>query len=355
MDKVTPRRVTIAMTGVVALLFVMMGFSGCYTVKPGEEAVLQTFGAAHSRTITTEGLHWHWPGPVGDTTVVHTQKIRTAEIGFQTLPGGAIDPFTGQPWQRDLEQATMITGDLNLVEVQMVAQYRISDLRSYLFAADDPGVIFDYYNLDKSQDIQTNRSHPEGLPDGRTLQDALEIAMRRAMGQRTIDQALISEREVVEAETLIFAQDLLNQYRTGIQLVEVQLQEVKAPDAVQEAFDDVLRAREEKDTKINQALSFRSKVLPEARGTAQRLLREAEAYRATRISQAHGEVDRFLAILEQYESAPEIIAERMYLETMDRVLPVLQKVVVPEGSQPIIISDTGREIVPVIVTEEPQE
>lgn len=171
----------------------------------------------------------------------------------------------------------MITGDLNLVEIQFTAQYHITDLNRYLFAADDPGYRFQYADGDK---VQEHRSHQEGYPDGQSIRDALEIAVRRAVGHRTIDQALVSEREVIELETMNTAQQILDAYDTGLAITSIQLQEVKAPDAVQDAFDDVLRAREARDTRINEALSFESRVLPEARGDAERLRRAAEACRA---------------------------------------------------------------------------
>lgn len=349
-DEFRTSHLVAALVGLVALVVVLAVGSGIYTIRPGEEAAVQMFGAALPNTVTEEGLHWHWPSPIGRTTVVHTQKVRSTEIGFQTLPDEKLDMLSGKNWQRDLDQATMITGDLNIVEVQLVAQYHIADLLSYLFRADDPGVIFDYYAFDENGDVKTYQAHPQGLPDGRTLQDVLEIAMRRAMGQRTIDEALISEREIVEAETLAYAQVLLDEYKTGIQLDSVQMQEVRAPEAVQDAFDDVVRARAERDTRINEAEGFRSRVLPEARGEAEQYLREAEALQATSIAAAQGEADRFLAILQEYKSAPDIISERMYLEMVDAVLPGMYKIFVPEGAQPIIL--TGQQengAVPVVV------
>ena len=329
------------------LLFVVMVIMGCngfYQIKPGEAAALQTFGAAKAEPEDDEGLHWHWPSPIGKTTVVQVQKSRTAEMGWQTLPSGHIDSATGENWQRDLNAATMITGDLNLLETQLVAHYYISDLNSYLFGADDPGVRFRY------GDGRTHQSHNRGLPDGQTLLDTLEIAVRRSIGQKTIDQVLVSDRETIELETMRHAQDILNQYNTGLTITSVQLQEIKPPNEVQEAFDDVLRAREERDRRINEALAFESRVLPEARGEAEKIRKAAEAYKAQRINQATGESDRFLAILNEYKAAPEIIAERMYLETMDIVLPRTNQIILAGADTgPIIINngDSPRSVVPI--------
>lgn len=332
----------IALTLLVVFLIAIVVIQGCvgiYQVEPGEAAALQTFGAAKPEPVTDEGLHWHWPSPIGETTVVQVRKNRTAEIGFNTLPDGKINSDTGENWQRDLTAATMITGDLNLLEVQLVVQYQITDLNAYLFEADDPGVSFTY----TAGKTDTYDSHPQGRPDGQTLKDTAEVALRRSVGQRTIDQVMVLEREAIERETMEYAQELLDVARTGITITSVQIQEIKPPDEVQEAFDDVLKAREEKDTRINEALAFESRTLPEARGQAERIRKDATAYRAQRVNEAQGEADRFLAILEEYQSSPAIIAKRMYLETMDQVLPRTNQVLVAGADVgPLIINMDGR-------------
>ena len=329
-----------ALCVVVLLIATIMAISGFYTIKPGEAAAVRVFGAARAEPETNEGIHWNWPSPIGKTDVFQVRKNRTVEIGFQTLPDDQIDILTGEGWQRDIDSATMITGDLNLVEAQLVAHYYITDLNKYLFAADDPGVTFEY--LDDNSKIQSYQSHPVDRPDGQTIKDSLETALRRAMGQRTIDQALITDRETIEQETMEVAQEILTLNETGIQLTSVQLQEVKAPDTVQDAFDDVLRAREEKETRINEALAFESKTLPEARGEAEKLIQSANAYRAERIAAATAEADRFLNILHEYQADPNIIASRMYLETIDKILPRINPIVITTDNPPTIILDSGR-------------
>ncbi len=324
--------------GLLTFIAAMLMISGFYQIKPGEATAVQTFGAAKQEPVTSEGLHWHWPWPIGKTTTEQVQKSRTTEVGFQTLPGDRVDMLTGENWQRDYEAATMITGDLGLLETQLVAHYYISDLNAYLFQADDPGVVFNYPDGNR---VRTHRSHPREKPDGQTIKDALEVSVRRAVGQRTIDQALIAERESVEQETMEQAQEILNTYRTGLTITSVQLQEVKPPDEVQAAFDDVLRAREEKDTRINDALAFESKTLPEARGEAERIRKEAVAYRAHKVNAAEAEADRFKAILAEYQASPDIIAKRMYLETMDQVLPRVKQILVAGPEPTTIILNTG--------------
>ena len=319
-----------------AIIILMLAASGFYTIKPGEATAIQTFGAAWAEPETGEGLHWHWPWPIGRTTTIQVEKSRTAEIGYQTLPDGKIDGMTGENWQRDYRTATMITGDLGLLEIQLVAQYHISDLNAYLFEADDPGIRFEYLDGDRAKE---HRSHAEGFPDGQSIKDAMEIAIRRSVGHRTIDRALVAERETIELETREYAQQILDQYQTGITITAVQLQEIKPPDEVQAAFDDVLKAREEKETRINEALAFESRTLPEARGQAEKIRQEANAYKQERINAAEGEALRFDAVLNEYRASPAIISQRMFLETMDEVLPRTRQVLIPgEGTGPIILN-----------------
>ena len=332
----------------VIVLIVLVAASGFYQIRPGEATAIQTFGAARAEPAAQEGLHWHWPWPIGRTTTVQVEKSRTSEVGYQTLPDEKIDLLTGENWQRDLDAATMITGDLGLLEIQLVAQYYISDLNAYLFEADDPGIRFEY--IEANGQIKEHQSREENFPDGQSIKDAMEIAIRRSIGHRTIDRALVAERETIERETQEYAQDILNKYRTGLTITAVQLQEIKPPDEVQQAFDDVLQAREEKETRINEALTFESRTLPEARGESERIRQEAQAYKQERINAAQGEALRFESILDEYQASPEIISRRMYLETMDQVLPRTQQVLMPGGETGPIILNTGtgnNQVIPV--------
>ena len=336
---------TVGVMAITAAILLIGACTGFYQVQPGEAAAIQTFGAARAEPVSDEGLHWHWPSPIGRTTVVQVEKSRTTEVGWQTLPDGKIDFRTGENWQRDLDAATMITGDLNLLENQLVAHYYISDLNQYLFAADDPGYVFVYH--ENEDDTREHRSHSPNYPDGQSLKDALEIAIRRSVGQKTIDEALVLGRETIERETMEHAQGILNDYRTGLTISSVQLQEVKPPDEVQAAFDDVLQAREEKERRINQALAFESQTLPEARGNAERIRKEAVAYEAQRVNAAAAEAGRFLNILAEYRAAPGVIAERMYLETLDAVLPRTRQILAVGDGTIILNIDGSGQVLPV--------
>lgn len=334
-----------AVGGFIAAMAIALAISGFYQVRPGEAAALQTFGAARAEPVAAEGLHWHWPWPVGKTTVIQVSKNRKIEVGFQFLPEGVTDPETMENWQRDPKAATMITGDLSLLETQLVAHYVISDLNDYLFRADDPGIEFTYFDGRKHI---SHRSRKAGRPDGRSLQDALEIAMRRAIGQRTIDQALVQHREDIERETMETAQEIINSYHAGLRVTSVQMQEIRPPAPVQDAFDDVLRAREEKEKRINEALAFENQTLPVAEGQAARMRQQAQAYKATRIAEATAEADRFLNILAEYRAAPDIIATRMYLQTVDAVLPHTRQIILTGDPPPTLIlsADQSRSVLP---------
>ena len=338
-----PRLLRYSSLALVALIFLLWISGGLYQVRPGEAAAVQTFGAAREQPEAGEGLHWHWPSPIGRTQTLQVRKSRVAELGFHTLPEGRLSLQTGENWQRDPNTAVMVTGDLNIIEVLLTGQYHIKDLNKYMFEADDPGIEFVY--ADRDGDLRTHRSHPEGRPDGRTIQDAMEIALRQAMGARNIDQALVSERDVIAQEVKQGAQEFLDRWNSGLLLTTVQMQEIKPPDEVQAAFDDVLRAREERETRSNQALSYRSQRLPEARGEAERILKSAQAYHAQVTNRAQGEAEAFAARRIEYETAPAIIAQRMYLEMLESVAPGFA-LIINAAEAPVILNQAGGTLVP---------
>ena len=344
MDAAIATIVKAALGAIAAIILLVWLLGGFYSVRPGEQAALQTFGAARTPPESGEGLHWHWPSPIGRTHVVQVRKSRTTDVGFHTLPDGRISALTGENWQPDLNVATMITGDLNLVEVQLTGQYHIKDLNKYLFAADDPGIEFTYADSGGGQ--RAHRSHPAGRPDGQTIKDALEIALRKAMGTRNIDEALVQERDAVTEEVHQGAQATLDRWNTGLEITAVQLQQIKPPDEVQAAFDDVLRAREERDTRINQSLTYRNRVLPEARGEAEQIVKAAEAYSAEVTNRAQGEADAFTARRIEFETAPDIIAQRMYLEMLESVAPRLNFIINQDAEAVVILNQSGNRITP---------
>ena len=265
----------------VGLIIVIWAATGIYTTSPGEQAVLRLFGDAQDTPVTQNGLHWWWPGPIGNKDVVRTDLVRRLELGFRSADGVANTPVP--------VEAQMISGDLNIIDVQMVVQYDIKNLSHYLFKVDDPG-----------EDAGDQRNIPAGRPDGRTLKDATEAALRLVVGQRSLAEVLAEERVNLELDTGVKLQEILDGYQTGINIISVQLQKVEAPAEVQAAFNDVLQARQDKVTATNQAQAYENQVIPEARGRAEQIIQPAEAFKRARIERAQGEADQFLSILAQF-------------------------------------------------------
>ena len=271
----------LAVVLVVGLIVVIWAATGIYTTSPGEQAVLRLFGNAQDTPVVQNGLHWWWPGPIGKKDVVRTDLLRRLELGFRSADGVADTPVP--------IEAQMISGDLNIIDVQMVVQYDIKDLTHFLFRVDDPG-----------EEAGPSRSIAPGRPDGRTLKDATEAALRLVVGQRSLGEVLAEERVNLELDTGTKLQEILDGYDTGINIVSVQLQKVEAPAEVQAAFNDVLQARQDKVTATNQAQAYENQVIPEARGRAEQIIQPAEAFKQARIQRAQGEADQFLSILAQF-------------------------------------------------------
>jgi len=287
---------------IIGLLWAASGF---YTVGPTEQAANRLFGKFSG--LQGQGLHWYPPSPIGKVDVEAVDLIQTMELGFRS------DPL------RDVQiEAEMITGDLNIVDVQLVVQYRISDLEYFLFNVDDPG--------------DPDRDEREGRPDGRTLKDATEAALRQVVGQRSIDDPLRVAKVAVQDDTKVLLQAILNDYKTGIEIVAVQLQTVRPPDVVRDAFDDVNRARVDRETRINEALAYEQDQLPRARGAAAQVVQASEAFKLARVARASGEAAEFLAVLAEYELSEDVTRQRLYLEAMEEVLPNIQLFVIDEGA-----------------------
>ena len=266
---------------IIGLIIIIWAATGIYTISPGEQAALRLFGAAQSSTVTETGLHWWWPSPVGNRDVVQTVETRRMELGFRSGEGGAITPVA--------VEAQMISGDLNIIDVQMVVQYNISNLNNFLFRVFDPG-----------ENDGAQRDIPPGRPDGRTLKDATEAALRLVVGQRGLGEVLAEQRTELEISTQEKLQEILDDYEAGINVLSVELQKVEAPEDVRAAFNDVLQARQDKVTATNLAQAYENQVIPEARGRAEQIIQPAEAFKRARIERAQGEADQFLSILSQY-------------------------------------------------------
>ncbi len=327
--------VGLAVVLIVGLIIVIWAATGIYTISPGEQAALRRFGAVQGVPVVETGLHWWWPGPIGKKDVLLTSETRRLELGFRSAEGVNDTPV--------LIEAEMISGDLNIVDVQMVVQYDIKNIVDFLFRVSDPG--------------DPDRGIAAGNPDGRTLKDASEAALRLVVGQRTIDDVLTARREEVQAATKLRLQEILDSYGTGINVQNVQLQDVKAPEEVRDAFDDVLRARQERDTRINQARAYENDIIPRASGNAERIKREAEAFAESRVARAEGEAQQFTSILEEYnrsEVSQDVTRQRLYLEAMEVILPNINKIIIsPEAETVLVLGGSGG-LVPLPIGPSPQ-
>jgi len=303
--------------GLIGILFLVMiviaivwAGTGFYTVGPDEQAVLRFFGKEAG--TASGGLHWYYPSPIGKRNVVAVTTTRRLELGFRS---GA-DGFTVA--QSMTNESLMITADVNIVDVQAVIQYKISNLPNFLFNVDDPGDV--------------DRGIPAGQPDGRTLRDIAESALRQVVGSRNIDDVLTTEKEQVQTDVLFIMRQLTQEYESGIDVLQVLLQNVNPPLEVQSAFEDVVRAREDKERLINLAEAYQASEIPKAIGEAAKVTEAAEGFKTGRIARAQGEADGFEAILEGYLLSPDVTRQRLYLEAMEEVLPGITK---------FILSDSG--------------
>ena len=319
-DRGGDRAIALIALAILGLSLVLWLATGIYTVGAGEKGVLRTFGKVTG--TTAPGLHWHWPAPIGTRNVEDVEKIRSMELGF-SVRGGITRAVN--------DEARMIAGDLNVVDVPLVVQYQIRDPVAFLFNVADPGE----GAPNRSEDIALGR------PEGRTLKDATEAALRLVVGQRSIDDVLTTKKAEVQANTKELLQQILDSYGTGIQVTRVDLQDVKPPDEVRPAFSEVLRARQEKETVQNEATAFEREIVPRAEGEAEKILRDAEADRERRVAEAEGEAGRFLAILGQYKKARDVTRQRLYLEAMEEILPGITKFIVSPGAEGTIILNAG--------------
>ncbi|MBC2770277.1 FtsH protease activity modulator HflK [Pusillimonas minor] len=282
---------------VVGGLVVLVGLwlaSGFVVVQEGQVAVVTKFGK-YVKTLNP-GLQWHLPYPIEDHQTVNISQLRTFEVGFR-----------GSARNKVLAESLMLTTDENIVDVQYVVQYRLmpNGAPDYLFKTSDP---------DES------------------VRQAAETAMRDVVGRQPMDSVLYSARTQIAADVQRLAQEILDRYQTGIQVSTVAIQNVQPPEQVQAAFDDAVKAGQDRERQINEGNAYASRVLPEAQGQAARLVQEAEGYRVSVVSRAEGDSARFSSIEAEYAKAPDVTRERMYLSTMQSILEKSSKVFIDSES-----------------------
>jgi len=275
--------------GVVVLIWLGTGF---FIVQEGQQAVITQFGKYHS--TVGAGFQWRLPYPVQRHETVSVTQLRSVDVGRD-----AIVPATG------LRESSMLTEDENIVDIKFVVQYRLKDAREFLFESRDP--------------------------EGAVLK-AAETAVREVVGKMKMDAALVEERDQIAPRVRTLMQTILDRYSVGISVESINLQMVRPPEQVQAAFDDVLKAGQERNRAKDEAQAYANDVIPRARGAASRLNEEAEGYRARIVAQAEGDAQRFRSVLVEYQKAPQVTRDRMYVDTMKEVYANVSKVMVDAKS-----------------------
>jgi membrane protease subunit HflK len=284
---------------VVAVALVLWVITGLYRVQPDQQGVVLRFG---EWVDTTEpGLNWHIPYPIESVVTPSVTEIQQIEVGFQTIGERGRTQKRG----RD-EESLMLTGDQNIIDIEFTVQWKIADAGQFLFNIRDPE---------------------------QTTKIVAESTMREIIGQTDIQPALTEARQDIELRTRERLQTILNSYEAGIEITQVQLQDVQPPAQVIDAFDDVQRARQDLDRLRNEAEAYRNDILPRARGEAVRQVQNAEAYKERLENEAEGEAQRFLSVYAAYKQNPQVTRRRMYLETLQEVLGRTDKVIMDTGVQ----------------------
>jgi membrane protease subunit HflK len=296
----------------VPFLLILWILSGIYIVGPDEQGVVRRFGKVVR--IAEPGPHYHLPSPIEKVDKPKIQQVRRIEIGFET-----ISPGPPARYKFHEEESLMLTGDEQIIDAQVIVQYKIKDAADYLFNV-------------------RNLEGPQG-----TIKDAAEVALRQVVGQRPIDDVLIREKLQVEIDIRALLQGIVDGYESGVRIIEVKLQTVQPPKEVAASFSDVVSAKEDKEKLIQEAQGYKEDIIPKARGQARSIVLEAEGYKEEKIKRAQGDVAKFLAVLKEYEKAKDVTRKRLYLETMEKVLPGIKKF--------IIDSETGEGLLKLLPLE----
>lgn len=284
--------------GLVAAIVVLIWLgTGFFIVQEGQQAVITQFG--RYKATVGAGFNWRLPYPIQRHELVYVSQIRSVDVGRDSIVKA-----TG------LKDSAMLTEDENIVEVKFAVQYRLKDARQYLFASKDPSA---------------------------AVVQAAEAAVREVVGKMKMDSALAEERDQIGPRVRDLMQNILDRYGVGIEVVGINLQQsgVRPPEQVQAAFDDVLKAGQERERAKNEAQAYANDVIPRAVGSASRLTQEADGYKSRIIAQAQGDTQRFKAILAEYQRAPQVTRDRMYLDAMQQIYSSVTKILVEtrQGSQ----------------------
>lgn len=294
--------------GIIPALFLAVAvYTSVYTVQAESQGVVQRFG----RYVKTAepGLRFKFPFGIDRVSHVPVRRQLKQEFGFGTT--GSTNPT--QTSDEQIEERGMVTGDLNAATVEWVIQYRVRDPQLYLFKVRDPGL---------------------------TLRDISESVMRSVVGDRTVDEVITIGRQEIESDALAQLQDQVNKYELGLSIDQVQLKNVNPPQPVQPSFNEVNQAQQEREQMINVANGEYNKEVPRARGEANQKMQAAEGYALKRVNEAEGDVSRFNAVLSEFLKAPEVTKQRIYIETMQKVMPAM--------GRKIILDDSASQVLPLL-------
>ena len=291
----------------LALIAVYAAFTSFYTVESEEQGVVLRFGKYH--TTTEPGLHFKLPFGIDQAQMVATRRQHKEEFGYRTRSSrpGQPSQYLSSDFQ---EESLMVTGDLNAAEVEWSVQYLIRDPRAFLFNVREPVA---------------------------TMRDASESVMRQVVGDRTVDEVITIGRQDIQLEAQKRLQKLMDQYDMGLKIDQVVLQDVSPPKPVEPSFNAVNEAQQQRERMINDARAKYNQAVPRARGQAQQRIQEAEGYATERVNRSEGDASRFDAMLTEYLKSPEVTRRRMYLETMQKIIPRMgQKIIVDEQAQSVL-------------------
>jgi membrane protease subunit HflK len=293
--------------GLIGLgILLLMLYSSFYKVEPGEVGVQMFFGE-YIAPPTGPGGHFWWPAPIGGVIKPNVEQTNEITIGYRGSAGGSRATAP-----RDVpEESLMLTGDQNIIDIDFVVQWRISNAKEFLFNIRDPAA---------------------------TVKLAAESAIREVVGQTPLEDALADKRTEVETKTIDSLKQILGSYKAGVEIVGIKLQKVEPPKAVIDSFDDVQRARQDKEREQNEADAYANDILPKAQGEAARLVQEATAYREQLVKEAEGEAKRFLSVYEAYKGNKAVTTKRLYLERMQEVLKDANKIIIDssKGGQGVV-------------------
>jgi membrane protease subunit HflK len=300
--------------GVIAVIALILIFSSFFTIEPEEVGVILRLGKFSH--VAKPGLNFKIPLGIDKLYKVPVQRQLKEEFGFQTEEAGIRTRYSAANY---LEESLMLTGDLNVAEVEWIVQYRIADPYKFLFK------------------VRNTRG---------TFRAMTSAIMRKIVGDRTVNEVLTIGRQEISVAVQTKLQELCTQYETGIRVDQVVLQDVNPPDRVKPSFNEVNQAQQEKEKLINQAQSEYNKIIPRAKGEAERMIQEAEGYALERVNKSRGEAARFKAVFSEYRKAKEVTRQRIYLETLNTILPkVGKKLIIDENIKGLIpLLDLKKEV-----------